>query len=117
MTETMKWIVVVREDLKLPAGKLAAQVAHAAVESVLVAERSKLEKWRREGATKIVVGVETLQALSEIEAKARAKKLSVVRISDAGKTVVAPGTVTCIGIGPDKREKIDAITEHLNTIN
>jgi PTH2 family peptidyl-tRNA hydrolase len=31
-------------------------------------------------------------------------------ISDAGHTQVDPGTITVIGIGPEKSEKLDRIT-------
>jgi PTH2 family peptidyl-tRNA hydrolase len=37
-------------------------------------------------------------------------------ITDAGKTVVAPGTKTCIALGPDEEEKIDEITSSLKLI-
>ena len=34
-------------------------------------------------------------------------------ISDAGHTTVKPGTVTCLGIGPDITKRIDEITGNL----
>ena len=34
-------------------------------------------------------------------------------ITDAGHTVVEPGTITCLGIGPDEEGKIDAVTGEL----
>ena len=37
-------------------------------------------------------------------------------IVDAGKTVLEPGTATCLGIGPDKEEKIDRITGSLKIV-
>ena len=33
--------------------------------------------------------------------------LKTALITDAGRTVIAPGTETCVAIGPDKEEKID----------
>ena len=37
-------------------------------------------------------------------------------ITDAGRTTIAPGTVTCFALGPDKEEKIDAITGELSLV-
>ena len=34
-------------------------------------------------------------------------------ITDAGRTTVEPGTITCLAIGPDSDEKIDKITKEL----
>src|SRR3989338_9384657 len=38
-------------------------------------------------------------------------------ITDAGRTTVEPGTVTCLGIGPDKDEKIDKIISNLKLLS
>ena len=39
--------------------------------------------------------------------------LKTALIQDAGHTVLEPGTVTCLGIGPDEDKKIDRITGSL----
>ena len=39
--------------------------------------------------------------------------LKTALIKDAGHTVVEPGTITCLGIGPDEEEKIDRVTGKL----
>ncbi|MFP4118365.1 MAG: peptidyl-tRNA hydrolase, partial [Candidatus Woesearchaeota archaeon] len=48
--------------------------------------------------------------------KAKAKGLVASLITDAGKTVVAPGTKTCIALGPDKEELIDFVTSELKMV-
>ena len=51
-----KQCIVIREDLKLSAGKLAVQVAHAAVMAVERAEkmdRSTVSEWKAEGQKKL----------------------------------------------------------------
>jgi len=111
-----KQVILVREDLKLPKGKLASQVAHAAVESVLRSNKETVLAWRAEGMPKIVLGVKDLKEIQEYQAKAKKEKLVASLITDAGRTVVEPGTVTCLGIGPDKEEKIDKITKDLKLI-
>ena len=112
----MKWIAVVRGDLKLPSGKLAAQVGHAVMDTLLKTDQKKIAKWQKTGAKKVVVEVASLEQLKEIEHNAKQKKLAVVRITDAGRTVVPAGTITCIGIGPDEEEKLDTVTGNLKML-
>lgn len=109
----MKLVVLVRQDLKLPKGKLAAQVAHAAVEATLKSSGPKVEEWRDEGQKKVVLKVKDEKELLSYQRKAKAEKLVAALITDAGKTVIAPGTRTCVGIGPDSEEKIDKVTGKL----
>ena len=113
-----KLVVVVRKDLDIGKGKLCVQVAHAAVECVLEQLKKNkeiVEKWREEGGKKIVVYVENLEKLMEIYNKAK-EELNTVLIRDAGLTQLPPGTITCIGIGPDLDEKIDKITGTLKLL-
>lgn len=114
--KAMKQVILVRQDLKLPKGKLAAQVAHAAVESEIKSPRNKVEQWLNEGMKKIVLKIKDLDELKHFEKLARAEKLTTAVIVDAGLTAVEPGTVTCIGIGPDEENKIDKITKNLKMV-
>ena len=112
----MKLVVLVRQDLKLPKGKLAAQVAHAAVEATLntlKSNKAKVSAWRKEGQKKIVLKVPDEKALLKHLQEAKDSGLKTALITDAGKTCIAPGTRTCLGIGPDSKEDIDAITGEL----
>lgn len=111
-----KLVVVVRENLNLSCGKLAVQVAHAAVECTLKAEKRKdkyLDPWIKEGQKKVVVKTKDLQSLYELEFKARSLGLTTSIIRDAGLTEVPPGTVTCLGIGPGPEEIINKVTGNL----
>lgn len=111
-----KQVIVVRADLKLPKGKLASQVAHAAVEAVIRSEEEKVEHWHQEGQKKIVVKVKNEKELLALFQKAKGQKIMAVLITDAGLTTIAPGTKTAICIGPDKEEKIDEITGKLKLV-
>jgi len=104
-----KQVLLVRQDLKLPQGKLSAQCAHASVEAVLKTDKKTLTAWRNAGMLKVKDEKELLQYLQQ----ARDVNLTTALITDAGKTVVAPGTKTCGAIGPDDEEEIDAITGKL----
>jgi peptidyl-tRNA hydrolase, PTH2 family len=115
--EKYKQIVMVREDLKLPKGKMAAQVAHASVDAVLKADKSVLSSWRNEGMMKIVVKVKDQADLYKHIQQAKDLGLTTSVITDAGRTVVAPGTVTCGAIGPASVTDIDKITGELSIQN
>lgn len=108
-----KQVILVRQDLKLPKGKLAAQVAHASVEAVLKAAEEKVMAWRDRGMPKIVVKVKDEKELVSYFQQAKDAKLVCALITDAGRTVVAPGTKTCVAIGPEAEEKVDKITSKL----
>jgi peptidyl-tRNA hydrolase, PTH2 family len=112
----MKQVILVRTDLNLPKGKLAAQVAHASSEAVLRSHKDDLTKWRTSGMKKVVLKVEDDKELYKYKGYAEDVGLVVALITDAGRTVVEPGTVTCLGIGPDKEEKIDLITGSLKML-
>jgi PTH2 family peptidyl-tRNA hydrolase len=106
----LKLVVLVRQDLKLPKGKMAAQVAHAAVEATLKASKLKVSRWRLQGQKKVVLKVKDESELIRYLGLAKDMDLATALITDAGKTCIAPGTKTCLGIGPDSEEKIDKLT-------
>ena len=108
-----KQALLVRHDLGLPKGKMCAQCSHAAVEAALRAKKSDLEAWRHEGMGKIVLKVADEKELYKYIQAAKDEGLVTSIITDAGHTVVSPGTVTCGAIGPAKEEDVDAICKHL----
>lgn len=108
-----KQVILIRQDLRLPKGKAAAQAAHAAVEAAFRAERSAVQAWRSMGQKKVVVRVSDEQALYRYVQQAKDSGLPVSVITDAGKTVVAPGTVTAAAIGPADQDAVDSITGDL----
>lgn len=112
----MKQVIVVNEALWLPRGKLAAQVAHASVSALLAAAHDDLRQWLEEGMPKVVLRAENETQVTELERQATDARLPVALIRDAGRTVVAPGTMTCLGIGPANDAAIDALTGKLQLV-
>ncbi len=112
----MKQVILVRNDLKLPKGKMAAQAAHAAVEAAFNSDKKKVAEWREQGAKKVVLKVKDEKELLKFLQLAKDNKLKTALITDAGKTVIAPRTKTCIGIGPDDDEEIDKVTGKLKMV-
>lgn len=115
MTE-YKQCIIVRDDLKLSKGKLAAQVAHAAVSGYEYASEKIRDAWKEGGQKKVVLRVATLHDLFELKELARRQGLPSVLITDAGLTEVAPGTITVLGIGPAEAVELDKLTGHLKLL-
>jgi PTH2 family peptidyl-tRNA hydrolase len=109
----LKQVILVRTDLKLPKGKMAAQCAHASVEAYIIADKSKAKHWHNSGMKKIVLKVKDEKELYVYVQDAKDAGLITAIITDAGHTVVEPGTVTCAAIGPDEEINIDRITGKL----
>jgi PTH2 family peptidyl-tRNA hydrolase len=112
MTE-YKQCILVREDLKLPKGKMAVQVAHASISSYEWAKPGVQEAWKRDGQKKIVLKVDKLEDLFIIKEEARRMDIPTALIQDAGLTTVPPGTITALGMGPAESDKLDRIIGHL----
>ena len=113
----MKQVIIVRKDLKMPKGKMAAMVAHASVEAALKSPSSRVEDWKKQGMKKIVLSVSSLTELLELQKKAKSNNLVTSLIRDAGKTFFKNPEITCLAIGPDSETKIDKITSKLKLIN
>jgi peptidyl-tRNA hydrolase, PTH2 family len=114
-----KMVLVLRGELRLTAGKAAAQAAHAAVMLVQLAERRDpegLRAWLSEGQRKIVLVAPTLTDLEAIERDARSRKIPTVWVEDAGFTEVPAGTRTCLGLGPAAAERLDPVTGRLDLL-
>ncbi|MBN1644448.1 peptidyl-tRNA hydrolase [Candidatus Woesearchaeota archaeon] len=112
-----KQVILVRKDLKLSKGKMSAQVAHASSEAVLKSHKDDITKWRNRGMKKAVLQVSSKEELFKYKQQAEDAGLIVSLITDAGRTELEPGTITCLGIGPDKEEKIDKITGELKLLS
>ena len=116
MTE-LKQVILVRKDLKLPKGKMSAQCAHASSKALLKSDSSVVSEWDDSGMKKIILWVKDEKELVKLFQKAKDSDLVASLITDAGKTTIAPGTKTCVGIGPDDEEKIDLVTGDLKLVS
>ncbi len=115
----MKQVIIVRTDLEMGKGKIAAQVAHAAVSASNTARWLKPEwfkQWVEMGQKKIIVRIDSLELLLSKEEHARALGIPVVLIRDQGLTQLPPGTVTALGIGPAPEKDLDKITREMKLL-
>lgn len=120
----LKQVIAVRRDLQMPPGKLAVQVAHAAMVHlvpVVVGERDangngitdeELE-WIAGSMAKVVVGVDDEAELLALISDAFAAGILVGMIKDEGRTVFNKPTLTCAAFGPHEAGKLDPLTRKL----
>jgi PTH2 family peptidyl-tRNA hydrolase len=127
-----KQVIVVRKDLNMRKGKIAAQAAHASMGAILnygqyadenpnqynlVIYNDAVHEWLDGLYTKVCVSVDSEAELLEIRDKAVAADLNVKLVTDAGLTEFnGVPTLTCLAIGPDYPERIDLITKHLKLL-
>jgi PTH2 family peptidyl-tRNA hydrolase len=115
-----KQAIIVRKDLHMGTGKIAGQVAHAAVQAAFKIRQYNYEwynSWLNEDdppQTKIVFKVNSCSELLKLTYETPLNYLAFVH--DAGKTQVEPNTLTCIGIGPLPNDIIDPVIEGLKPL-
>jgi PTH2 family peptidyl-tRNA hydrolase len=113
----VKLAIVVRTDLGMGRGKIAAQVAHAAVAAALGSlGGADFADWLRDGQPKVVLKVTGAGQLQAVAGQARAAGLPVELVHDAGRTQLAPGTLTCCAVGPADSQRIDEVTAELSLL-
>ncbi len=133
-----KMMIVMRRDLKMRKGKIAAQAGHACIDAVLMAlnregrlgdlemtsggmelkltekPASPLSDWFMHGCAKICVYVDSEDALLEIAQKAEERGIIASVITDAGMTEFhGIPTKTCLALEPLPAEIADELTGSL----
>jgi PTH2 family peptidyl-tRNA hydrolase len=130
-----KQVIVIRKDLNMRKGKIAAQSAHASMAAVLKESEkiiendysrvinisyniaSPLGQWLEGRFTKVCVSVDSEQELIDIYEQAKSAGLLCSIITDAGLTEFnGVPTKTAVAIGPAYPEEVDPITRHLKLL-
>jgi len=119
----MKQMLVVRKDLNMRKGKIAAQCAHASMKVLLDCKvaydhgvlhldvRDIDEDWLFGKFTKVCVAVGSEEELLVVVEKARAAGIPTALITDAGDTEFhGVPTNTVAAIGPASDEALEPIT-------
>ena len=131
LLQRVKLVLVVRSDLDMGKGKVAAQCSHAALKALRRLQqggagdgadaarlRALRAAWEGSGEKIVVVrgdgGLEQLEALSD---QAQRKGLLASVIRDAGRTQVEPGSLTVLAVGPDEEDRVDDVTGHLKLLS
>lgn len=108
-----KQVIVVRSDLDMSRGKIAAQACHASIGSFKKTNPAVSSSWDKNGGKKAVLKTESEKNIKDIGKKCKELKIPFFIVKDAGLTEIPPGTTTAIGIGPDKEDKINRATGSL----
>lgn len=120
-----KQVIVLRKDLNMRKGKMVAQGAHASMGAILrlghrdgntlvIPLDERNEPWLTGRFKKICVSVNSEAELLAIHEKAKAAGLIASLILDAGLTEFGGvPTYTAVAVGPDRADRIDAITGEL----
>lgn len=112
----MKQAIVVRTDLGMGTGKLAAQVAHASLKAYENAGPDARRGWTDGGQKKVVLKASGEAELRDLADQARRERLPHALISDAGHTQLEPGTVTALAVGPGEENLVDRVTGDLKLL-
>ena len=109
----MKQVMIVRKDLKMGKGKLAAQCCHGAIGAYKKSPADKIRKWENEAYAKVVLKVQTKEELLELKKLADEKGICNYLVIDAGRTQIPTSSITVLALGPDEDEIIDEVTGDL----
>ena len=112
----MKQVMVVRTDLKMGKGKIAAQCCHGSIGAYKRTSPEKIKKWENEAYAKVVLKVQNKEDLIALKKLADEKGISSYLVVDAGRTQIPTSSVTVLGIGPDEDEIIDEVTGDLKLL-
>ena len=109
----IKQVILVRNDLGMGKGKIAAQACHASLGAFKKAIKQDLDtvrKWDQEGEAKIVLKVD-LKTMIKFKGWADDEGIPSYMVQDAGRTQLEPGTKTALAIGPAEAEKLKPTEE------
>lgn len=111
-----KMVLCVNQELGMGKGKIAAQCCHAAVGCYKRASKQcpkGLKAWEMSGCAKIALKCPTQDELELIAAKAIERDIPLYLVEDAGRTQIAAGSRTVLGLGPAPTYVFDEVTSHL----
>lgn len=111
----LKQAIIIRADLGMGKGKIAAQASHASVEAMGKANEETVAEWKQQGMKKVVLKVKSEKELLELFMRAK-RELPCALIKDAGLTQIESGSSTAVGIGPAEESKIDRFTKELKLL-
>ncbi|KAI9789317.1 MAG: hypothetical protein M1816_006205 [Peltula sp. TS41687] len=118
--EEYKLVLVVRTDLGMTKGKIAAQCSHATLacyKTLLRSpNRSVLDRWERQAQSKVAVQAKSEDELMTLQAQAISLGLCARVIRDAGRTQIASGSATVLGVGPGPKSLVDQVTGRLKLL-
>lgn len=89
--------IVANKGLGMSPGKLAAQVAHAAVKGYELTDLAVVGPWNKTGHAKIVLEARDTEHLTAFREYANSRGYKSWLVIDEGRTEVAPHSLTALG--------------------
>ncbi|KAK6936539.1 Peptidyl-tRNA hydrolase, PTH2 [Dillenia turbinata] len=116
--EDFKMVLVVRNDLKMGKGKIAAQCSHATLglyKKLFNRAPKALNRWENCGQVKVVLKTESEDEMLVLQGRAKSLNLPSHITIDAGRTQIAPNSRTVMAIlGP--ADLVDDVTGGLKLL-
>jgi PTH2 family peptidyl-tRNA hydrolase len=75
-----------------------------------------IQRWEKWGQAKVTVQVKSEEELLILQAQAISLGLCAKIIHDAGRTQIASGSATVLGIGPGPKSVVNQVTGHLKLL-
>ena len=109
--------MIVRNDLKMGKGKIAAQCGHAIQYLTIAAMNTEeFRKYYRGAHAKICLKVQTEAELDQIRDYCNENGIINYQVVDAGRTQIAPNSKTVLGVGPILKSKVPVIISELKLL-
>ncbi|KAK6458894.1 peptidyl-tRNA hydrolase PTH2-domain-containing protein [Scheffersomyces xylosifermentans] len=118
----VRMTLIVRQDLKMGKGKAAAQCSHATLalyKKITNPESDAynpemVNRWEyRNGQAKITLQVPNQEEMDSLFVHAMSLGINAYIVHDAGRTQIAAGSATVLGLGPAPKLVMDEITSKL----
>lgn len=137
--DRIKQVIIWRDDLKAPKGKIAAQVAHASmlflvrgasfgwnrdvfkktISNEVYSDKKveMIQRWLESGMTKICLKIDSEESMKALYDKATKMGIISNFVVDEGITVFnGVNTLTCLALGPEISSVLDTITGDLKLL-
>jgi PTH2 family peptidyl-tRNA hydrolase len=109
--------LIVRNDLKMGKGKIAAQCCHAVQNlTVMNLNTTIFRKYLSGSHAKVCLKVQTEEELDKISNYCLQNNIMYYQVIDAGKTQVMAGSKTVLSVGPILRSKVPTIISQLKLL-
>lgn len=119
----VKQLIIIRKELGMSKGKLAAQASHASLGAVLKMAQKEgknysldcehnqvLDAWLNGSFAKVALAVQSEEELEKCYQLAQEHGFPCAYIVDNGTTVFnGVKTPTCLGVGPVESDKLDTV--------
>ena len=111
-----KCVLLVRTDLKMSCGKIAAQCGHGIAQTIKGSNKKIIRDWMKTGEKIVVLQCPDLDTMTIYKKKANKLGMFAKIIHDAGHTEVEPDTPTVCVIGPFVEEIVSSLTSRLHLL-